>query len=89
MSGLPSDPRLYRQVASSLRAQITDKTYKPGDMLPSIGAICTTYGISRQTSGKALRVLSNEGLVQFVPGRGYYVCPELGHFLIVTGAVGR
>jgi DNA-binding GntR family transcriptional regulator len=71
---LPNDPRLYRQVANSLRSQITDETYRPGDVLPSIEAICATHGISRQTTGKALRVLSNEGLVQFVPGRGYYVC---------------
>jgi len=71
---LPRDPRLYRQVASVLRNQITDETYKPGDLLPSIQIICTTQGISRQTVGKALRVLSDEGLVQFVPGRGYYVC---------------
>ena len=71
---LPSDPRLYRQVAGFLRSQITNETYKPGDMLPSIEAISATHGISRHTTGKALRVLSNEGLVQFVPGRGYHVC---------------
>jgi DNA-binding GntR family transcriptional regulator len=74
MSGLPSDPRLYRQVANAIRTQITDEVYKPGDMLPSIETICTTHGISRQTTGKALRVLAREGRVQFVPGRGYYVC---------------
>jgi DNA-binding GntR family transcriptional regulator len=74
MSGLPNDPRRYRQVAASLRVPITDKTYQPGDLLPSIETICQTHGVSRQTASKALRVLGNEGLVQFVPGRGYYVC---------------
>jgi GntR family transcriptional regulator len=74
MSGLPNDPRLYRQVAGSLRSQITDETYKPGDLLPSIGTICTSYSVSRQPAGKSLRLLAREGLVQFVPGRGYYVC---------------
>lgn len=75
MSGrLPSDPRLFMQVANSLRVRIMDETYKPGDLLPSIGTICTTYSVSRQTAGKALRVLSRDGLIQFVPGRGYYVC---------------
>jgi DNA-binding GntR family transcriptional regulator len=74
MSGLPNDPRLYRQVANALKAQIVDETYRPGDMLPSIETISRTHSISRQTAGKALRVLSEEGRVQFVPGRGYYVC---------------
>jgi DNA-binding GntR family transcriptional regulator len=74
MSGLPNDPRLYRRVASSLRGQITDGTYKQGDLLPSIRTICVTYSASRQTVGKSLRVLSDEGLVQFVPGLGYFVC---------------
>jgi len=75
MSGLlPNDPRLYRQVASVIRKQITDGVLKPGDMLPSIDAICRMNSISRHTTSKCLRVLSNEGLVQFVPGRGYYVC---------------
>jgi DNA-binding GntR family transcriptional regulator len=74
MSTLPSEPRRYRQAANSLRKQIMDGTYKPGELLPSIGTICATYGISRQTVGKALGVLAREGLVEFVRGLGYFVC---------------
>lgn len=74
MSGLPNDPRLYRQVAHSLRIKITDGTYKPGELIPSIKDIGATYRASRQTVGKSLRVLSDEGLVQFVRGLGYFVC---------------
>lgn len=74
MTGLPNDPRLYRQVANGLREQILDGMYKPGELVPSLATICRTYTVSRQTAGKAMLILSRESLVQFVPGRGYYVC---------------
>jgi DNA-binding GntR family transcriptional regulator len=67
------DPRLFMQVASELRDQIRDGRLKPGRKLPSIGTLTQETGSSRQTIGRALRLLEREGLLARVPGLGYFV----------------
>jgi GntR family transcriptional regulator len=67
------DPRRYMQVASALRERIKDGDLKPGNPVPSIKTICREAGVSRQTAGKAIRLLVTDGLVTRVTGLGYYV----------------
>jgi GntR family transcriptional regulator len=67
------DPRIYRKVANALRERILNGDLKPGDPAPSIKHITEETRYSRQTAGKALRVLEHEGLLIRVPGLGYYV----------------
>lgn len=69
----PSDPRLYIRLAATLRAQIADGTLAQGARMPSISILCEEYKLSRQTAGKALRMLEHEGLIHRVPGLGYHV----------------
>jgi GntR family histidine utilization transcriptional repressor len=59
------------RLAALLRDQIT-----PGEQLPSIGELRVKHGHSRQTVGKAMRVLGDEGLIYRVPGLGYYAAEE-------------
>ncbi len=73
-AALLRDPRLYMKIAGSLLARIEDGTCKPGDQLPTLGRLAGTFEVSRQTAQHAMQVLAGEGLVCFVPGRGYYVC---------------
>jgi GntR family transcriptional regulator len=73
-ASLKRDPRLYLKIAGSLLVGIEDGIYKPGYVLPSIGALAKSFSVSRQTAGLGMQVLVDEGLVQRVPGRGYYVC---------------
>jgi DNA-binding GntR family transcriptional regulator len=40
---------------------------------PSITSLCQELGHARQTCAKALRILEDEGLVNRVPGLGYFV----------------
>ena len=61
------DPRAYVRLAGLLRDQIT-----PGEPLPTIGELRQKHGHSRQTVGKALRVLVDEALIYRVPRLGYY-----------------
>ncbi|HEY1624270.1 MAG TPA: winged helix-turn-helix domain-containing protein [Streptosporangiaceae bacterium] len=68
-----NDPRRYMQLAATLRAQIADGTYARDARIPSISALCTEFQLSRQTAGKALRMLEGEGLIRRVPGLGYHV----------------
>jgi DNA-binding GntR family transcriptional regulator len=67
------DPRFYFQVAGALRGQIRNGEFKPGDPVPNINEIRRDTGFSRQTIGKALRMLEHEGLLTRVPGLGYHV----------------
>jgi DNA-binding GntR family transcriptional regulator len=46
------DPRAYVRLAALLRDQLT-----PGEPLPSIRELHAKHGHSRQTVGKALRIL--------------------------------
>jgi DNA-binding GntR family transcriptional regulator len=68
-----ADPRLYVRLAARLRRQILDGEVSPGQRVPSITALSEEVGYARQTCGKAVRLLEQEGLVTFVPGLGYYV----------------
>jgi DNA-binding GntR family transcriptional regulator len=67
------DPRIYQQIANTLRERIKDGDIKPGYPVPSIGTITQETGCSRQTAGKALRLLVGEGLIRRVPGLGYFI----------------
>jgi GntR family transcriptional regulator len=69
----PPDPRRYMRLAASLRLQIHEGVLVEGSRLPSIAVLCDKYRLSRQTAGKALRLLEREGLVHRVPGLGYHV----------------
>jgi len=68
-----SDPRAYIQLAAAVAEEITAGKYAPGDQLPSIRILCAESGLSRQTAGKALRLLERQGRIDRYPGLGYFV----------------
>jgi GntR family histidine utilization transcriptional repressor len=70
-----SDQRRYVWLAGTLEEGIQSGRHTKGKRLPSIGELCHETGLSRQTVGKALRLLESEGLIERVPGLGYFV-PE-------------
>jgi DNA-binding GntR family transcriptional regulator len=61
------------RLAALIRAQIGNGTLPRGGRLPSIAVLRSQHGHSRQTVGKAMRVLEDEGLIYRVPGLGYYI----------------
>ena len=72
------DPTKYKQLAASLREQISAGAYQPGDPVPTITELARANGWARQTCGHALQVLEGEGLLTFYPGLGYHVSPPPG-----------
>lgn len=56
-----------------VRAQIADGTLRPGDKVPSLAVLSAQHNCNHQTCAKALRLLESEGLVNRLPGRGYFV----------------
>ena len=70
---LQPDPRAYMRLAALIREQIAGGKLAPGDRLPSIAILRREHGHSRQTVGKAMRILEGDGLIYPVPGLGYFV----------------
>jgi len=68
---------VWRQLAAILRARIRAGTYAPGHVIASEKTIEQEFGISRNTSRKAIALLRDEGLIVTVAGRGSYVADPL------------
>jgi GntR family transcriptional regulator len=76
-----SDPTdLYEQVAGEIRRAIADGEAKPGERLPPAKDLAAELGVNTNTVLRALRVLRDEGLLEFRRGRGVTVSgtPERG-----------
>jgi GntR family transcriptional regulator len=76
--GDPTD--LYEQVAGEIRRAIADGEAKPGERLPPAKDLAAVLAVNTNTVLRALRVLRNEGLLEFRRGRGISVAgtPERG-----------
>ena len=74
----PTD--LYEQVASEIRRAIAEGEAKPGERLPPAKDLAAVLGVNSNTVLRALRLLRDEGLLEFRRGRGISVAasPELG-----------
>lgn len=64
---------IYRQIASSLEADIASGKLKEGDKLPSERVMAETLGISRMTARQALRHLTDRGILVTRTGHGTFV----------------
>jgi GntR family transcriptional regulator len=74
----PTD--LYEQVAAEIRRAIADGEAKPGERLPPAKDLAAVLGVNANTVLRALRLLREEGLLEFRRGRGISVAgtPERG-----------
>ena len=66
------------EVAAQLRDEITVGTLKPNDRLLPQRDLSKKFDCSRGTIQRALRQLTDEGLIQSVKGSGTYVLGEVG-----------
>ena len=74
----PTD--LYEQVAAEIRRAIADGEAKPGERLPPAKDLAAILGVNTNTVLRSLRLLRDEGLLEFRRGRGISVSgtPERG-----------
>ncbi len=71
-SGTP----LYRKLADDLRRAIAAGTYPVGSLLPTEQELCDRFATSRYTVREALRLLTQDGLVDRRQGRGTEVTSD-------------
>jgi GntR family transcriptional regulator len=82
--GDPTD--LYEQVAGEIRRAIAEGEAKPGERLPPAKDLAAVLGVNTNTVLRALRVLRDEGLLEFRRGRGITVAGTLERGAVVQQA---
>ena len=76
-----NDPRpLHEQVTAAISRAIANGDVAPGDRLPPARDLAGALGVNANTVLRALRLLRDEGLLEFRRGRGISVAgtPERG-----------
>jgi GntR family transcriptional regulator len=71
---------LYEQVAAELRRAIAEGEATPGERLPPAKDLAAILAVNTNTVLRALRILRDEGLLEFRRGRGISVAgtPDRG-----------
>ena len=75
ISEIHAEPK-YKQLIRSIEKSIRNGYYKKGDRLPSINRIRLRFSLSRDTVLLAYSNLKSRGIIQSIPGKGYYVITE-------------
>lgn len=78
--------QLYEQVAGELRRAIADGEAKSGERLPPAKDLAAVLGVNTNTVLRSLRLLRDEGLLEFRRGRGVTVAGTPARGAVVAGA---
>ena len=77
---------LHDQVAGQIRRAIADGEARPGERLPPARDLAAVMGVNTNTVLRALRLLRDEGLLEFRRGHGVRVAgsPERGTIITLA-----
>jgi GntR family transcriptional regulator len=82
------DPSLlHDQVAAQIRRAIADGEAGPGERLPPARDLAAVMGVNANTILRALRLLRDEGLLEFRRGRGVRVVGSSPRGAVVEKAI--
>ena len=56
---------------------VSQKRLNIGDHLPSVNHVCKYYNLSRDTVFKAYSILKDQGVIDSVPNKGYFIAREI------------
>jgi GntR family transcriptional regulator len=77
---------LHEQVAGAIRRAIAEGEAAPGERLPPARDLAAVLGVNANTVLRALRLLRDEGLLEFRRGRGVTVVGSPDRGLLVAKA---
>ena len=78
---------LHEQVAAEIRRAVADGEAGPGERLPPARDLAAVLGVNANTVLRALRLLRDEGLLDFRRGRGITVTGSAPHHSpVITAA---
>jgi GntR family phosphonate transport system transcriptional regulator len=72
-----SGEAIWQRIASTLREEIGDRIYEPGQKLPTEAYLASRFEVNRHTVRQAMAALSDEGLIRIEQGRGTFVQEDL------------
>ena len=74
---------VYLNIVEDIKEKIHNGELKTGDAIASETNLCKEYGASRMTVRKGLAILSHEGYIYSIPGKGNFVQkPEYNKYTI-------
>ena len=77
---------LHEQVAAEVRRAIADGEARPGERLPPARDLAAVLGVNTNTVLRALRLLRDEGLLDFRRGRGITVASTAERGAVIVRA---
>ena len=78
-----SDIPKYQQLVNAINDALFNSALSNGEALPSVNSICKDYKLSRDTVFKAYSILKENGVIESVPNKGYYVANDTRKVLLV------
>lgn len=75
---------LYNDISYKLEQKINEGLYSEGEKLPSERLLSDEYGVSRNVIRESVRLLSEKGLLEIMPGKGIYVISPNGEMITDT-----
>lgn len=73
----------YQQLVDFINDAIAKNLLKKGSLLPSVTSVCLVSKISRNTVFKAYSILKNQGVIDSVSNKGYYILGNTRNILLI------
>lgn len=67
---------IYEQIVNQIRDAVISGELKEKECMPSIRVLAKDLAVSVITTKRAYEELEKEGVIESVPGRGFYVCEQ-------------
>src|SRR5947209_10561488 len=64
---------VYLQLADQVRYAAASGRLRPGDPLPALRPLAEELRINRNTIAKAYSELESQGIIETIPGKGYFL----------------
>ena len=67
---------IYEQITSQIRDAVVKGELSAGEGIPSIRVLAKDLQVSVITTKRAYEELEKEGVIESIPGRGFYICKQ-------------